>query len=73
MKLNNKVYDVLKWLIMIVSPAIIVLITALTNAWGWNIPLEAIVTTISSVTAFVGVVVGISTFQYNKAKGGKRK
>lgn len=64
--LSNKVYNVLKWLIMIVSPAFIGLLTALTGAWGWDIPLEQIITTISAVTTFIGIVIGISTVNYNK-------
>lgn len=68
MKLNNKVYDVLKWILIICVPATITLITTLTQVWGWNIPIEAIVTTISAVATFLGVITGISTFHYNKSK-----
>jgi hypothetical protein len=68
MKLNDKLYNVLKWLIMIVSPALITLITSLTEAWGWNIPLEPIVITIAAITTFIGVIIGISTVNYNNSK-----
>ena len=68
MKLNNKVYDVLKWLLIICVHATITLITKLTQVWNWNIPIEAIVTTISAVATFLGVITGISTIYYNKSK-----
>lgn len=66
MKLPNKAYDILKWVLMIVVPAFITLLTLLTGAWGWDIPIEAITATITGVATFVGVCVGISTANYNK-------
>lgn len=66
MKLPNKVYDVLKWILLIVVDAFITLFVLLANTWGWDIPVEAIVTTITGISAFVGVIVGISTFNHNK-------
>lgn len=66
MKLNNKLYDVLKWICMIVSPALCTLLVTLASLWGWAIPIEAIVGTITAVTTFVGVLIGISTHNYNK-------
>jgi len=66
--LPNKVYDVAKWSLFIVVPALITLITALQKAWGWNIPIDNIVITISAVATFLGVVLGISTVAYNQEK-----
>ncbi len=65
MKLNNKVYDVLKWICMVVLPAICTLYAALSAVWGWPLTSE-VTTTISAVDAFLGVLLGISTAQYNK-------
>ncbi len=67
MKLNDKVYDILKWLVMIVLPAIGTLYAALSAVWGWPMT-EEVTTTISAVTTFLGVLLGISTAQYNKSK-----
>lgn len=67
MKLPNKVYDVLKYIVTIVSPAFILLLTTLTELWGWNIPINAITGTIAAITTFIGVCLGISTYKYNKA------
>lgn len=68
MKLPDGLYDVLKWLLIIVVPAFITLFSFLAQAWNWNIPVEAIVGTISAVATFIGVCVGISTYNYNKSK-----
>ena len=64
MKLNNKIYDVLKWLVIVVSPALCALITGLGLLYGFQT--EVIVGTITLVTAFVGTVIGISSVNYKK-------
>ena len=66
MKIPSVLYDWLKWILMIVVPAFITLLTLLTSTWQWDIPIEAIVATITGVATFVGVIVGISTHYYNK-------
>lgn len=66
MKLPDKVYDFLKWILIIVVPAFITLFTLLASTWGWQIPVEAIVATITGVATFLGVIIGISTHNYNK-------
>jgi len=67
MKLNNKVYDILKWLVMIVLPALSALYVGLGGIW--NFPLvEQVAGTISCVTVFLGALLGISTAQYHKDK-----
>ena len=68
MKFSNKIYDILKFFVTTVSPAFITLLTALTMAWHWDIPIEAIVATISAVTTFIGVCLGISNANYKKSQ-----
>ena len=70
MKLPNTIYDILKWLCLVVSPALCTLIITLSNLWGWQIPTEAIVGTISAITLFIGAVLGFSTAQHNKELNG---
>jgi hypothetical protein len=65
MKLSNKVYDVLKWIAMVVLPAIGTLYFALAGIWGFPYG-EQIVGTITAVDTFLGVVLGISNVQYSK-------
>lgn len=66
MKIPDKVYDVLKWILIIVVPAFVTLFTLLATTWHWEIPVEAIVATITGISTFLGVVVGISTHYYDK-------
>lgn len=65
MKLTNKVYDTLKWIAMYLLPALGTLYFALAGIW--NFPYgEQIVGSITAVDTFLGVILGISTAQYNK-------
>ena len=65
MKMSNKVYDVLKWIAMYFLPAIGTPYFALSGIW--NLPYgEQVVGTITAVDTFLGVLLGISTAQYNK-------
>ena len=63
--MNNKVYDVLKWIAMYLLPAIGTLYFALAGIWGLPYG-EQIVGTITAVDTFFGVILGISTAKYNK-------
>ena len=65
MKLNNKVYDVLKWIALYLLPALGTLYFALSGIWGFPYG-EEIVGTITAIDTFLGVVLGISTVSYNK-------
>lgn len=69
MKLPNKVYNILKWLLVLVCPAICNLLITLNTLWNWNIPIDAIVGTITAISTCLGVILGISTVNYNKTKG----
>lgn len=66
--MSNKVYDVLKWLVMIVLPAISTLYFALSGIWGFPYA-EEVVGTIAAVTTFLGALLGISNAQYKKVSG----
>lgn len=66
--LTNRTYDVLKWLCLIALPAVAYLISKLGAIWG--IPnAEQIVETINAAALFLGMLIGVSTAQYNKANG----
>ena len=68
MKLNNKVYDAMKWIVMIVLPAISALYVGLGSIWDWPY-IEQVAGSISCVTVFLGALLGISTAQYRKNCG----
>lgn len=63
--MNNKVYDVLKYLFFFGIPAI-------TFLWGviyvvWNIPYgEQIAITISGLQTALGIAIGLTNITYNK-------
>ena len=63
--MSNKVYDILKWIAMYLLPALGTLYFALSAIWGLPYG-EQIVGTITAVDTFLGVILGISTAQYNK-------
>ena len=63
LQFNDKVYDILKWLL-----ALSVLYSALAGVWDWPYAQE-VATTINAVVAFVGALIGISTANYNKDNG----
>lgn len=64
--MSNKVYDVLKFIALVLLPAIGTLYFALAGIWGFPYA-EQIVGTITAIDTFLGVVLGISTSAYNKA------
>ena len=67
MKMPNKLYDILKWIAQIALPGIATLYV--TIAGIWNLPfVEQVVGTVSAMDAFLGVILGISSSQYNKTK-----
>ena len=63
--MSNKVYDVLKWIALVVLPAIATLYMALSGIWGFPYG-DQIVGTITAVDAFLGALLGISSAQYKK-------
>ena len=66
MKLTNKSYDVLKWIAQYLLPAAGTLYFALSGIWGLPYG-EQIVGTITAIDTFLGVILGISTMQYNNS------
>lgn len=66
MLLSNKVYDTLKWIAQYLLPASATLYFALAAIWGFPYG-EQVVGTISAVTIFLGVLLGISTSTYVKS------
>lgn len=65
--MSNNIYDILKWIALIVLPAIGTLYFALAGIWGLPYG-EEIVGTITAVDTFLGALLGISAVNYNKNK-----
>lgn len=67
MKLNDHVYDWLKWLCCILLPAIGTFYMAMAGTWGLPYA-EQISQTTQAVALFIGALIGISSAQYYKDK-----
>lgn len=65
MKISNKLYDVLKWIVMIVIPALTTAYVGLSAIWNFPYA-EEIAKTSAVVCTLLGALLGISTAQYNK-------
>lgn len=65
MKLSNKWYDRLKWIAQYFLPALGTLYFTLAGIWGLPYG-EQIVGTITAIDTCLGVILGISSKQYNK-------
>lgn len=64
MRLNNKVYDVLKWVALIAVP-FVDLLSAILPVWGCPTNVAtSLVTTVSALGLFCGAVIGLSSAQY---------
>lgn len=66
--LNNKTYSLLKWVALILLPALGTLYFALASIWGLPFG-EQIVGTITAIDTFLGAILGISTSNYKKNEG----
>ncbi len=65
MKMNNNVYDVLKWIALILLPALATFYSAI--AAVWNLPYtEQVVGTITAVDTLLGTLLKISSDNYKK-------
>lgn len=65
MKLNDKVYNFLKWFTLIFMPALTTLVGVILNCF--NVASTDIVLTImTAITTFLGAILGISNNNYYK-------
>lgn len=68
--MSNKIYDILKYTALIVLPAIGTLYFAVAGIWGLPYG-EQIVGTITAVDTFLGALLGLSAYKYNKNESEK--
>jgi len=63
--LPSKVYDVLKWIALVVLPALATLTKVVCAVW--NLPYgDQIATTITAIGTFLGALLMVDTITYNK-------
>lgn len=67
MKLPDKVYDVLKWVVMIVIPAMTTAYVGLAAIWGFPYS-EEVSKTSAVLCALLGALLGISSATYYNEK-----
>lgn len=66
--MSNKMYDALKWVAQYLLPALGTMYFTLAQVW--SLPFgEQIVGTVTAVDTCLGVLLGISSVQYNKQFG----
>ena len=65
MILNNKVYDILKFVALIVLPALGTLYFTLSGIWSLPYGQE-VVGTLTAIDTFLGALLGISANRYNQ-------
>ena len=61
----DKVYDVLKWIALVVLPGLGSLYSKLAQTWGWPY-VEQVPETLLAICFFIGALIGVSTAAYNK-------
>jgi len=65
--INNKTYDILKWIAMLFLPALAILVRSVFQIW--SLPYgEEISATIVAINAFLGAILGISNTIYKAKK-----
>lgn len=62
--MSNKLYDIIKWTLLVGYPPTVALITGLGELYNFDTTL--IIGTISLFATFIGAVTGISNINYKK-------
>ena len=70
MKLNSQTYDIVKWIVQVVMPALIVAIGTIGGAIQWE-HTELTMTVLGAITTFMGASLGLSSAQYYKDEADK--
>lgn len=63
--MSNKVYDVLKWITLVLLPAATTLTGVVLNTFNVGCT-DIVLTIMTAVTTFMGAVLGISNINYKK-------
>ena len=63
--LNNKVYDVLKWITLVLFPALTTLVGVILNCFNVGCT-DIVLTIMTAIKTFMGAILGISNINYKK-------
>lgn len=67
MKLTNKQYDIAKWFVQALLPALVTFIGIVGKAMNWEYT-ELTMTLVGAFMGFLGTTLGISSANYNKGE-----
>lgn len=62
--LDNKWYDILKWVAIVALPALSTFIVVISKIWGWADLGSMIAQTITAIALLIGSLLGISSHLY---------
>lgn len=65
MKLSDKAYEILKWVCLILLPALAFGYGQLSDIWGLPMA-EQIPKTINLIATIIGILIGVSTYNYKQ-------
>lgn len=65
--MSNKTYDILKWIVTVVLPALLTLFGVIGATLNWEFT-EKVITIGTAFITMLGTILGISNVQYNKSK-----
>ena len=65
MVLNDKWYQLLKWLVLVCIPALTTFYCVLDNVFAWGYA-ETVATISAAACTCLGTIIGISQYNYNK-------
>lgn len=68
MKMTNRTYDILKWIALILLPALATFYAAIAAVWGLPYT-EQVVGTITAVDTLLGTLLKISSDNYKNQEG----
>lgn len=68
--MNNKLYDVLKWLALVALDAVGIFYKTIATIWALPFG-DEILSTCAAISVLVGALIGISSAKYNKGGGEK--
>lgn len=66
MILNSRAYELIRWLVAIVLPALIVLLDTVMPLWAPAFPTEAVTTSLGAFDLFLGTIFGIAKISNDK-------
>ena len=64
--MSNRLYDILKWIALVLIPALASLYFGLSKIWGFPLG-EEVVGTLTVIDTFLGTLLGISNVKYKNA------